>query len=196
MHLVILFGPQAVGKMSVGREIARRTPYRLFHNHATIEPLLEVFDWDTPAFETLKLEFRHRVIEEAVTSGMPGLVFTIVWALELAEDAAYVGHLIAPVVDSGGRVDFVELYADEATRLSREGSSERLAAKPSKRDTDWARGDLIDAGRRHQLSTGPGIDFPLDFSHHRVDNGALTAAEAATRIIDLLAIPRSGQRQK
>lgn len=186
MHLVILFGPQAVGKMSVGREIARRTPYRLFHNHATIEPLLEVFDWDTPGFQTLKLEFRRRVIEEAVVAGLTGLVFTFVWALELAEDAAYVEQLIAPVLAAGGRVDFVELYADEATRLTREGTPERLAAKASKRDTAWARADLVDSGREHRLSTGRDQLFPLDHPHHRLDNATLTSAQAAERIIELL----------
>ncbi|WP_323793326.1 hypothetical protein [Nocardioides sp.] len=190
MHLIVLFGPQAVGKMSVGREIARLTPYRLFHNHATIEPLLEVFDWDSPAFQTLKLEFRRRVIEEAVASDLPGLVFTIVWALDLAEDKAYVEHLVAPVLDAGGRVDFVELYADEGTRLSREGTPERLAAKPSKRDTAWARADLVDSGRRHALSTSECQPFPLDGPHYRVDNGDLTAAGAAERVVDLLALPR------
>lgn len=190
MHLVILFGPQAVGKMSVGREIARRTPYRLFHNHATIEPLLEVFDWDMPAFQTLKLEFRRRVIEEAVTSGMPGLIFTLVWALDLDEDAAYVEHLLAPVVESGGRIDFVELYADEVTRLTREGTPERLAAKPSKRDSASARADLVDSGREHRLSTGPGQPFPHDHPHQRLDNALLSAAKAAEQIIDLLELPR------
>ncbi len=189
MHLVVLFGPQAVGKMSVGREIARRTPYRLFHNHATIEPLLEVFDWGTPPFETLKLEFRRRVIEEAVSSDLPGLVFTFVWALDLPQDAAYVEHLIAPVVVSGGRVDFVELYADEATRLTREGTAERLAAKASKRDTAWARADLVDSARRHRLSTGPDQPFPLSHPHHRIDNGALTSIEAAEQIIETLGLP-------
>lgn len=40
MDLLILFGPAASGKMSVGCRIAERTRYRLFHNHMTIEPLL------------------------------------------------------------------------------------------------------------------------------------------------------------
>lgn len=190
MHLVFLFGPQAVGKMSVGREIARLTPYRLFHNHATIEPLLEVFDWESSAFQALKLEFRRRVIEEAVASGMPGLVFTFVWPLNVPEDTAYVEHLIAPVVDAGGRVDFVELYADEATRLTREGTPERLSAKPSKRDTAWARNDLVESGRAQALSTSSEHPFPLALPHHRIDNGDLTAVEAAQRIVERLALPR------
>jgi len=35
MQLVIIFGPPAVGKMTVGRALAERTGFKLFHNHMT-----------------------------------------------------------------------------------------------------------------------------------------------------------------
>lgn len=189
MHLVFLFGPQAVGKLAVGREIAARTPYRLLHNHATIEPLLEVFDWGTPAFETLKEEFRRRILDEALASGLPGLVFTYVWGLDVPEDTANVAAIADRVVAAGGRVDFVELYADEATRLAREGTELRLAAKPSKRDVAWSREHLVDWGRRYRLSTGPDLPFPLEHPHTVVDNTRLSAVEAAIEITRRLGLP-------
>ena len=40
MHFVFVFGPPAVGKMTVGRELAARTGYKLLHNHMTVEPVL------------------------------------------------------------------------------------------------------------------------------------------------------------
>ena len=43
MKLVFLFGNAAVGKMTVGQELMKITDLRLFHNHMTIEPVLEVF---------------------------------------------------------------------------------------------------------------------------------------------------------
>lgn len=191
MHLVFLFGPQAVGKLAVGRELAARTPYRLLHNHATIDPLLEVFDWGTPAFETLKEEFRRRILQEALASDLPGLVFTYVWGLDVPEDTAYVARIADSVLAAGGRVDFVELYADEATRLAREGTELRLAAKPSKRDVAWAREHLVEWGQRFRLSTGPDLPFPLDHSHTVLDNTRLSAAEAADEIVRRLDLPRS-----
>ena len=57
MQLLLIIGPPAVGKMTVGREIAERSQFRLFHNHHTIEPLVEVFGYGTPAFNTLNHEF-------------------------------------------------------------------------------------------------------------------------------------------
>ena len=58
MHLVVLFGPPAVGKMTVGHELCRLTGYRLFHNHLTIEPFLGIFEFGSPSFARLSSEFR------------------------------------------------------------------------------------------------------------------------------------------
>ena len=43
MKLLLLFGDAAVGKMTVGQELCKITDFRLFHNHMSIEPVLEVF---------------------------------------------------------------------------------------------------------------------------------------------------------
>ena len=132
--LLFLFGPPAVGKMTVGRAICARTPFRLFHNHMTIEPLVETFGHGTPQFNPLNEEFRRRVLEEAAAGGID-LVFTVVWGLDLEEDLA----LTKSYVDIfGGDVAFVELRSDLGTRLARNHTAERLADKRSKRDLAWS----------------------------------------------------------
>jgi shikimate kinase len=40
--LVFIVGPPAVGKMTVGYELAAQTGLKLFHNHQTIELVLEL----------------------------------------------------------------------------------------------------------------------------------------------------------
>jgi shikimate kinase len=47
MKLIIIFGPQAVGKMTVGQELGKITNLKLFHNHMTIELV-------SPFFSTAK----------------------------------------------------------------------------------------------------------------------------------------------
>ena len=42
MKLVFILGDAAVGKMTVGQELMKITDLRLFHNHMTIEPVLEI----------------------------------------------------------------------------------------------------------------------------------------------------------
>ncbi|MCH7663235.1 MAG: shikimate kinase, partial [Chloroflexi bacterium] len=43
MKFIILFGPLAVGKMTVGQELEKLTGLKLFHNHLTIELVLPFF---------------------------------------------------------------------------------------------------------------------------------------------------------
>jgi hypothetical protein len=158
VRLLVIFGPPAVGKMAVAAEVARRSEFRLFHNHATIEPLLDVFDFGTPAFDTLLREFRFRVVEEAAASGTD-VVATLVWALENAEDAAGIEQWMAPYVDAGAEVAFVELYADLETRLERNRSELRLATKKSKRDIEWSDGNVRES-EEHVMNTSSGRPTP------------------------------------
>lgn len=57
--LVFIIGPAAVGKMTVGAELARRTGLRLFHNHQTIDLVLQFFPFGSPPYKRLVREFRR-----------------------------------------------------------------------------------------------------------------------------------------
>jgi stage III sporulation protein SpoIIIAA len=86
MKLVILFGPPAVGKMTAARELAKITGLKLFHNHMSLELVNQFFDFGTPAFERLDRAIRFAIFEEVAKSELPGLIFTMVWALNHPED--------------------------------------------------------------------------------------------------------------
>lgn len=187
--LLVIFGPPAVGKMTVGRAVAAASDFRLFHNHMTIEPLIEIFDHGTPAFDVLNDEFRMRVLEEAAASGTH-LVFTFLWPLDDVEDLAVVERYIAPYVDSGQQVAFVELVAPLGTRLERNRTEHRLAAKASKRDVEWSDGHVREL-EQHVMNTHPDrrtVAEDLLDRHRflRLDNSDLPPDEAAAQILTWL----------
>ena len=184
MHLVVLFGPPAVGKMTVGHELCRLTGYRLFHNHLTIEPFLGIFEFGSPSFTRLSSEFRRRVLEEAIASDLPGLVFTFVWALELEEDRDLVREYVDLAEAAGSRVSFVELAAPLDIRQQRNNTEFRLAEKKSKRDRVFNDANLVEL-ERHVMNTD--VPTPADallagHEHLRLDNSDLPAAEAARQV--------------
>lgn len=186
-ELVVLFGPPAVGKMTVGRAVCDRSDFRLFHNHHTIEPLHEVFGQQSPAFRILNGEFRRRVVEEAAAHDVR-LVLTTVWNLAGEGDADWFRSLVSPYVDRGLPVRFVELYADLDTRLARNDGPDRLAAKPSKRDLERSAAHIEEREAAFTMNTSPGVSLPgdrvlADFPHLRLDTTALAPAEAAARIL-------------
>lgn len=185
-------GPPAVGKMTVGREIANRSGFRLFHNHHTIEPLVEVFGYGSAPFNLLNREFRRRVIEEAVRHEVD-LIFTFVWNLADPEDAEYLAELTAPVLEAGGELLVLELAADLPTRLDRNRGESRLAAKPSKRDLAWSDENVRQADEQ-QLNTDPAASiseqarvFFASYPHLRLETGSLTVAETADRALAWIA---------
>jgi hypothetical protein len=176
--------------MTVGREIARRTGYKLFHNHMSLEPILDIFDFGTPAFTRLTQLIRRRVIEEAVDADLSGLIFTFAWDLDDPSDHAYVAHLVEPAVAAGARIDFVELRADQATRLGREGTPERLEHKRYKRDVDWNRAHLVEMDAGHRMATRLGEDIG-PWPHIVIDNSGDDATVPALAIIAALGLPPS-----
>lgn len=190
-ELLLVIGPPAVGKMTVGRAICARTAgtpgeWRLFHNHHTIEPLVEIFGHDTPPFRVLNGEFRRRVIEEAAAAGTR-LVFSFVWDVGRIADAEFVARLIAPYADHGLRVSCVELEADLDTRLVRNLGAERIDHKRTKRDLAWSEAHLR---QRESTRTNTSADVPSaadamlrGMPHLRLDNTELSADDAAARIL-------------
>ncbi len=191
MRLLLITGPPAVGKMAVGREIAARSDFRLFHNHHTIEPLVEIFGYGTEPFNVLNKEFRRRVIEEAARNNVD-LIFTLVWNLADPADTTYVEHVVAPINDARGEIRVLELAADLETRLERNRGESRLAAKPTKRDLEWS-DSHVRSMEAFQLNTDPTGSTPTaadDFlTRHpllRLDTQSLTAAEVAEIALDWL----------
>ncbi len=187
--LVVLIGPPAVGKMTVGYELATRTGLRLFHNHHTIDLVLRFFAFGTPPFERLVGEFRRRMFEEVAASTLPGLIFTYVWAFNEAADAAAVESYVAPFRARGGRVVFVELEATQAERLRRNETPFRLAEKPFKRDLAASRAHLLAADATYQLNSSGAFDTRDDYL--RVDTSALAAADVAERVIAHFGLSRA-----
>lgn len=189
--LVFIIGPPAVGKMTVGHELARRTGLRLFHNHHTIDLVLNFFPFGTPPFGRLVEEFRRRIFEEVAESDLPGLVFTYVWAFDHPPDHASVARLADIFASRGGRVVYVELEAALDERLRRNETEFRLAQKPSKRDVAFSRRMLLEHDAQYRLNSGGEHDHRPDWL--RIDNTALPPEEVAERIIHHFSLARSAE---
>ena len=59
--LVIIMGPPAVGKMTVGQELAKITGLKLFHNHITIDLVSEFFSVRTKSGWYLLVKLRYEI---------------------------------------------------------------------------------------------------------------------------------------
>ncbi len=128
MKLMILFGPPAVGKMTVGNLLEAQTSYRLFHNHMIMDGVMQLFGVGTPAEDRLSRIIREKVIEEAADSGMD-LIFTYVWNFGLEKGRRNIDAYKAIYEARGGEVHFVELAAPVETRIVRSEDPARRRLK-------------------------------------------------------------------
>jgi hypothetical protein len=188
VSLVVIFGPPAVGKMTVGHALADRTGLRLFHNHVTSDVVTRYFDYGAPAYGRLITELRSRIFEEVAASDLPGLIFTYVWAFDDPRDTAFVERLTAIFRDRGRAVYYAELVASREERLRRNASTFRLAEKPTKRDLEASRRHLLDADARYRLNSAGEFDGRSDYL--RIENDDVAPVDAAERIIEAFGLPR------
>ena len=180
MKLIIIFGPPAVGKMAVGKELKKLTGLKLFHNHMSIEFVLEFFEHGTPKFSKLNVEFRRRIFEEVATSDLPGLIFTNVWDVSMESDKRYVDSMSDIFRKVGADVYYAELEADLEERLRRNKEKRRLLEKPSKRDLERSEKNLLATEKKHVLNTTGSFYYQKNYI--KVNNNNVSAMEAAKLI--------------
>lgn len=182
MKFVVIFGPPAVGKMTVGFELAKLTGLKLFHNHLTIDLVLNFFDFGEPPFHRLVAEFRRRIFEEVAASDLKGLIFTYVWAFDLESETEYIEMICQIFREKNADIYFVELEADLAERLIRNETEFRLAQKPPKRDVEKSKVNLLDI-EKHQLNSD-NDDFFRDKNYVKIINNTLSPIETAQKIVE------------
>ena len=177
MKLIFLIGNSSVGKMTVGQELVKITPLRLFHNHMMIEPVLDVFgQFRGDVIQKL----RYVIFEEFAKTENYGLIFTFMWAFDMQSDWDYLESVKQIFNLPEEDVYYIELIAPQEVRLLRNATENRLNNKASKRDLEASNQRLINDDLRYRCESLPGeIPFP---NYLRLDNRDITAEDAAKRI--------------
>ena len=179
---VFIFGPHAVGKMTVGQSIAKKTGLRLFHNHMSIEPFLDLFaDMPKERAEITNI-VREEVFKLFAQSDQYGLVFTFIWYFDDPAHIKDIDRIEKIFTDKGCDVIFVELEADIETRLERNVTPNRLAQKPSKRDLKLSFNLIETKESRHRVNSHAG-EVKKD-NYIKINNSSLSPDQVASLVID------------
>ena len=186
-NLIIVSGPQAVGKMTVAESLRDKTNYRLMTNHDSIELSDVIFERTSPAQKEFNQLIRKAAFDTAVKNNID-MIFTYVMAYDQKSDLKYVDKLRRKFEKNGGKFFFVELSTDIETRLKRNVTPHRLEKKPTKRDTEWTKKDILVTAEKFRLNS-----FEDEFiceNHLKIDNTNLKPDEVAEMIIKKFKIKR------
>lgn len=177
MKFITIIGPQAVGKMTVGQELEKLTGLKLFHNHMTIELVSKFFDYSSKQGKKLVHSFRMQIFEEVAKSDLEGLIFTYILAFNMKEDEEYYNKIKDIFLKEWAQIYLVELEADLEERVKRNETENRLLNKPTKRDIEWSKKNLLKDVERYRLNSLPGEI--QEENYLRIDNTNLSAEEVA-----------------
>ncbi|MGM9652290.1 MAG: hypothetical protein ACI3XP_01490 [Eubacteriales bacterium] len=192
-NLIVVCGPQAVGKMTVAESLRDKLKYNMMMNHDSIEISDRIFGFATPAQREFNMFFREKVFELAVKHHVD-LIFTYVCAFELPQERAYLTKLADLFTSSQGGFYFVELSASLETRLARNETPHRMERKASKRDVVWSRSNLLEDAERHRLNSDDGEVW---FENHlKIDNTDIGPDEVADMVIAHFKLTANNKEEK
>jgi hypothetical protein len=180
--VVVIIGPPAVGKMTVGQALAQRTGLPLFHNHVVADIVAPYFPVGTPEFTTMNHEITTLMVRELSRVHPAGLILTRTHDFDNPRDAEMMALLLELVSNAETELGFVELTSPLDVRLVRNRSENRLAHKPSKRD-------LVESEARVRRNDSrrfrpPDDVLPWPGRRLQIDNSELPPDEVAARIAD------------
>lgn len=169
MNLIFIYGPSAVGKLTVAKELSKITGYKVFHNHLTVDLVESIFDFGTEKFSNLVGKYRLELIEAAAKAGV-NLIFTFVYAK--SHDDKFIKGVAKAVEKYRGEIKFVQLYSSK-TKLAK-----RLKHPSRKRFNKMRRlknlNELMD---KHDI-----ISAVPSASNFRIDNTNLAPKHVAQMI--------------
>lgn len=179
MKLLFIVGSSAVGKMTVGQELMKITEFRLFHNHMTIEPVIEVLGYfDVRAVVRLREVF----FREFAASDNYGMIFTFMWAFDMKSNWDYIEHIKSVFLEQKPDTEFfyVELVAPLEVRIERNVTENRLKNKPSKNDLELSNELLIRDSTRHRFESYDG-EIPFE-NYIKIDSSEISPDAVAAII--------------
>jgi hypothetical protein len=180
MKFVLITGPHAVGKMTVGYELERITDLKLFHNHMAIELVAPFFSYGTETGKRLVKFIREEVFKEMASSNQEGLIFTFIWHFDDKESWDYIENLTKIFRDKGAEVYYVELESDLEERIKRNKTEHRLKHKPSKMGDSGSNEKLKQSMLEHRLNSLKGEIKEKNYL--RIDNTNIDPSIIAQKI--------------
>lgn len=122
MKLVFIYGPPASGKLTVAKELAKITGFRLFHNHLTFDLIESIFGFEHKRFWQYNRKLRYQILR-LVAKEKINLILTYCFAK--GEDENKIKKMMNIIKNVGGKVYFVQLCCEKETLRKRVKASSR-----------------------------------------------------------------------
>lgn len=169
MRLILIYGAPGTGKYTVASELSTLTNYTLFHNHAVLNIVSDIFEFDHPKRRPLEKKIRLQILKEAVKENINLIITGVI----IKDKLDFYKKIIRMVEESGGECFLVQLITSQNIMEKRISSESRMKMK--KITTIETLNEWLD---KYPESTHK-FDYKNQMS---VDTGKVSPLEAAKKI--------------
>lgn len=142
--IILIYGPQAVGKMTVGQSLASQLKYGMVHDHMILDIAARIYPYHSIEFynekRCLLLDIARRSIKNK-----RGLVLTRTFDFNCLNDQLEIDMLLTLQKDTP--IIFVGLDSSLGVRIKRNSTRNRLYHKPTKKNITRSQKRLILASK-------------------------------------------------
>lgn len=122
MKLIFIYGPPAVGKLTIAQKLSEATKIPVFHNHHSRDLVKDIYGDSLLQHYGLVDKIRFDVLEYCAQNNT-NLIFTYVYGG--SQDDANVRAFKNKIESNGGQVMFVELVANTSDLIDRVDNDSR-----------------------------------------------------------------------
>ena len=127
MKVVFIYGPPAAGKLTVAKELALFTHFKLLHNHLTVDLATALFDFGTEPYLNYVRRLRLEAVELAARAEIAGLIMTFVYHATISH--SFIEELQRVVEAENATLCFIHLSCSPTELKKRIVSEERKQYK-------------------------------------------------------------------
>lgn len=125
MKCTVLYGPIAVGKLTIARELARLTSAKVLDNHQIIDVVKSVVSPSNPEFIAIAYSLQIQLLNAAMRSGDQDIIFTFAFSASTRADIALLQTLLEAGQTHNAEIVLVHLKANHHTLLQRVAGESR-----------------------------------------------------------------------
>lgn len=111
MKLIIIYGSEAVGKLTVSKELSQLISYPVFDNQYFNDLVLPFFEYGTEGFNDIIQKTRYLMFDEISKRQTAGMVFT--WAYSHPDFQPQLDRIKDIVSRNNGTIYYVYLYCSD-----------------------------------------------------------------------------------
>lgn len=188
MSLIVLIGAQAVGKMTVGKELEKQIEAKLLFNHQTIDLFATYLGYTNDTFalsSNVRKDLFKAFVKSKGNNATNSIIFTVLIQFDQPDDIDFLTEISSLFLNEGESVYFIELTTDLDERLKSNVHEERLLEKPSKRNLEFSKNELLADMKEHRMVSNENEWNELFPNVHslKLDNTFLSPTETASQIV-------------